>query len=65
MRWPAVYVFAVNVNDDFNRQRVHIEVEPSINSARLVRVIEQIKCDNGPEFLGEVFKQWSTDNDVV
>ena len=64
-----------NVIDDFNRQRVHIEVDTSINSARLVRVFEQIKrdpgqarvvrTDNGPAFLGEAFKQWSTDNDVV
>lgn len=64
-----------NVIDDFNRQSVHIEVDTSINSARLVRVFEQIKrdhglpkvirSDNGPEFLGEEFKQWSEDNDVV
>ena len=65
----------VNVIDDFNRQSVHIEIDTSINSARLVRIFEQIKrdqglakiirTDNGPEFLGEAFKQWSTDNDVV
>ena len=60
--------------DDFNRQSVHIAVDTSINSARLVRVLEQIKrdhglpkvirTDNGPEFLGEAFKQWSKDNGV-
>ena len=47
MHWPAVGAFAVNVIDDFNRQSVHIAVEPSINSARLVRVFEQIKRDHG------------------
>ncbi len=51
--------------DDFNREVLHIEVDTSINSQRLVRVFEQIKrdhglprlarSDNGPEFLGEVF----------
>ena len=60
--------------DDFNRQSVYIEGDTSINSARLVRVFEQIKhdhrlpkgirMDNGPEFLGEAFKQWSKDNGV-
>ena len=57
------------VIDDFNRQSVHIEVDISINSARLVGVFAQITCDHGPpkvirtgdgsEFLGEAFKQWS------
>ena len=36
-----------NVIDDFNGQSVHIEVDTSINSARLVRVFEQIKRDHG------------------
>ena len=47
-------------------QSVHFEVDSLINSARSVRVFEQIKrdhglpkvirTDNGPEFLGEAFK---------
>jgi len=58
-----------NVIDDFNRQAIHIEVDTSITSERLVRVFEQIKrehglpqvlrTDNGPEFLGEAFVQWA------
>ena len=50
----------------FNCQSVHFEVDSLINSARSVRVFEQIKhdhglpkvirTDNGPEFLGEAFK---------
>lgn len=64
-----------NVVDDFNREAVHIEVDTSINSARLVRVFEQIKrdhglpqvlrSDNGPEFLGEVFTAWAKSNGVA
>ena len=52
-----------NIVDDFNREALHIEVDTSINSARLVRVFEQIKrdhglpqvlrSDNGPEFLNQ------------
>jgi putative transposase len=64
-----------NVMDDFNRQALHIEVDTSISSARLVRIFEQIKrdhglpqvirSDNGPEFLGEIFTQWLTSNGVT
>ncbi len=58
-----------NVVDDFNREVLHIEVDTSLNSGRLVRVFEQLKrghrlpqvlrWDNGPEFLGEAFTQWA------
>lgn len=64
-----------NVIDDFNREVLHIEVDTSINSQRLVRVFEQLKSrhglpqiirsDNGPEFLGEVFVQWLKDEGVA
>ena len=56
-----------NITDDFNREAVHIEVDTSITSSRLVRIFEQIRqeralprvlrTDNGPEFLGETFTQ--------
>lgn len=58
-----------NVIDDFNRQAIHIEIDTSITSERLIRVFEQIQAehglpqvlrtDNGPEFLGEAFVQWA------
>ena len=58
-----------NITDDFNRELIHIEVDTSITSARLIRVFEQIQAqrvlpqvlrtDNGPEFLGEVCVQWA------
>lgn len=58
-----------NIVDDFNREVVHIEIDTSITSARLVRIFERIaqerplpqvlRTDNGPEFLGEVFTQWA------
>lgn len=61
-----------NVVDDFNRELLHIEVDTSITSARLVRIFEQLKrdhglpqvlrTDNGPEFLGESFVQWAKAN---
>ncbi len=58
-----------NIVDDFNREVLHIEVDTSITSERLVRVFEQIRkerglpqvlrTDNGPEFLGEAFTSWA------
>lgn len=58
-----------NVVDDFNREAMHIEIDTSITSARLVRVFDQLRqqhglpqvlrTDNGPEFLGEVFTSWA------
>ena len=64
-----------NVVEDFNREALHIEIDTSISSARLVRVFEQLKrdhglpqvlrTDNGPEFLGEVFVQWAKQNGMA
>jgi len=64
-----------NIVDDFNREALHVEVDTSINSSRLVRVFEQVKrdhglpqvlrSDNGPEFLGEVFAQRAEANGVA
>ena len=64
-----------NVIDDFNREALHIEIDTSLPSARLVRVFEQLKTerglpdvlrtDNGPEFLGEVFTDWCEENGIL
>ena len=58
-----------NVVDDFNRQALHIEIDTSITSMRLVRVFKRLQAehglpqvlrtDNGPEFLGEAFTNWA------
>jgi len=58
-----------NVVDDFNREAMHIEVDTSITSGRLVRIFRRLKqqhglpqvlrTDNGPEFLGETFTSWA------
>jgi len=63
-----------NVNDDFNRESVAIEIDTSIRSERLVRVFERLKAerglpdmlrvDNGPEFLGQVFVDWCQTNGI-
>ena len=64
-----------NVVDDFNREALHIEIDTSITSVRLVRVFEQLRAhhglpqvlrtDNGPEFLGQVFTAWAKNAGVA
>lgn len=63
-----------NVIDDFNREVLAIEIDTSLPSTRLIRVFEQLReerglpdmlrVDNGPEFIGEAFVQWCSDNGV-
>jgi putative transposase len=64
-----------NVVDDFNGEVLHIEIDTSLTSARLVRVFEQsrdhgslpqvLRTDNGPEFLGQAFVQWAKANGMA
>jgi len=64
-----------DIVEDFNREALHIEVDTSISSHRLVRIFEQLKADhalpqvlrtdNGPEFLGEAFVQWAKANGMA
>jgi putative transposase len=57
-----------NVIDDFNRESLAIEADTSLPSLRVQRVLEKlilqrgkpqnIRCDNGPEFISHVLQQW-------
>lgn len=58
-----------NVIDDFNREALHIEIDTSLSSKRLVRVFEilslerglpeVLRVDNGPEFIGNELVSWA------
>lgn len=58
----------LNVIDDFNRESLAIEVDTSLPSLRVIRVLDQlvtqrgtpanIRCDNGPEFISHQLQQW-------
>ena len=58
-----------NVIDNFNRERLGIEVDFSLPSERVIRSLDQIiewrgrlqiiRCDNGPEYVSGVTLAWA------
>jgi len=61
----------LNIIDDFNRESLAIEVDTSLPSLRVIRVLERlisqrgkpanIRCDNGPEFINHKLEEWCND----
>src|SRR5690625_3124839 len=64
-----------NVLDDYNREALAIEVDVSLPSARIIRVLEQvfewrgkppaIRCDNGPENISKELVQWAEKHHIT
>lgn len=65
----------LNVLDDFNRQVLGIEVDFSLPATRVVRLLgqlveqhgrpEKLRCDNGPEFISAVLREWCETQGIV
>jgi len=63
-----------NVVDDYNREALAIEVDRSLPSVRVVRVLERIvawrgypvkiRMANGPEFISVTLADWADKNDI-
>jgi putative transposase len=64
----------LNVIDDFNREGLWIEVDTSLPSERVIRVLEmialwrgfpkQIRIDNGPELISRSFVSWAGEHHI-
>lgn len=58
-----------NVNDDFNRESLRIEIDTSLPSPRVVRALnelvelrgapQRLPLDNGLEFISAALRQWA------
>jgi putative transposase len=65
----------LNVIDDFNRESLAIEVDTSLPSLRVKRVLEMlikqrnksatIRVDNGPEFISHLLQKWCTKQKIA
>jgi putative transposase len=58
----------LNVMEDYNREALAVEVDFSLPARRVIRCLEQlierhgkpenIRCDNGPEFISSALREW-------
>ena len=65
----------LNVIDDFNRESLAIEVDTSLPSLRVIRVLNRIvlkrgkpktiRTDNGPEFISHLLQQWCESHGIT
>jgi putative transposase len=72
--WDGRRFRTFNVVDDFNREALAIEVDTSLPSTRVTRVLDRIaevrglprrlRFDNGPEFTAVAIAEWADENQV-
>ena len=65
----------MNLIDDFNRESLGIEIDYSLPSGRVVRVLDQVaqwrgypkylRVDNGPEFIAKKLGEWAELHGVI
>lgn len=64
----------LNIIDDYNREALESEIDFSLPSTRVIRVLNRlieyrskpfaIRCDNGPEYISDILKRWAKKNDI-
>ena len=65
----------LNIIDDFNRESLAVEVDTSLPSLRVIRVLERLisqrgkpanlRCDNGPEFISHKLQEWCNSKEIT
>lgn len=63
-----IRVRTFNINDDFNRESLKIEINTSLPATRVIRALAELvelrgaprrlRLDNGPEFISAALKDW-------
>ena len=64
--WSGRRFRTFNVNDDFNRESLRIEIDTSLPAVRVIRALDELietrgkpkrlRLDNGPEFVSTTLK---------
>lgn len=64
----------LNIIDDYNRESLWIEIDTSLPSRRVIRVLDRllemrgkpirIRVDNGPEIIRDLLKQWCEEHNI-
>jgi len=72
--WDGRRVRLLNIIDDYNREILAIEIDTSLPSLRVIRVLERLKVarglpkmirvDNGPEFISTKLNIWTRENQI-
>lgn len=73
--WSGRRFRTFNVNDDFNRESLRIEIDTSLPSARVIRALDELietrgapqrlRLDNGPEFISQALQNWAAHHGVA
>ena len=72
--WDGRKIRLLNIIDDYNREAITIEIDTSLPSGRVIRVLERvqqerglpkmIRVDNGPEFISIELDLWCKAKDI-
>lgn len=64
----------LNIIDDYNREAPESEIDFSLPSARVIRILNRlieriskplaIRCDNDPEYISDSLRQWAKINEI-
>lgn len=65
----------LNVLDDYNREALGIEIDYSLPSQRVIRLLDRLveqqgkpqrlRSDNGPEFISQALQDWCVDKKII